>query len=600
MTTGKYINPNLCIGTFRLQNDCTNNADNQTMENYVAESIEIAGATINVFPLRGVQGQGQLIDLIGTGSPLCSGSLPGFDIANAYNISNDSWKSSYGGDQVVSKPAYIGYDFGIKKTSNGQSKYNIPARNIQHITSLRIQQGLGKAAQIRVDRSDGTINSNVIFSGSGNGQLQKLRLGRFPNQVQYIIRAISSTEFKCYSSISGLIKTISLGQLFATDDIEFTINQGDIPFNIDDNFTINLELNWIPVDVVNLPNSTNLETVTIKQSVPSPMWRIVPLMFTGTDNWEIVKLEMLDYQSNRLDTIQDLLYLENRDRDYSNVSVPLKCSYQPMDIIGDLGKFGFSIMDMYAFTCSFARMVELLGRPIVIGDIIEVVPEMQYDANLLPVKKYLEVSDCGWATDGFTPGWKPLLYRFQASQVNPSQENRQIFGTPNQPSYTIDDGSFFDNINQQTTPPLISETIKAEAQDSVPRTGSDGARTIASGTPLIPEETHYDIRKPEVAMTMGRGEYDGRDLYIEDGLPPNNEPYTEGYQLPDLTKAKDGEYFRLNYPIESNIPSRLFRFSAIKFKWIYIETDCRQTYSSHKPSVRNALISLTKKPLDKL
>jgi len=58
-----YTPPNLCIGTYTLQNDCTDKADNNTLENYIAENIEIAGAKINVFMLRGVHAQGKLMDL---------------------------------------------------------------------------------------------------------------------------------------------------------------------------------------------------------------------------------------------------------------------------------------------------------------------------------------------------------------------------------------------------------------------------------------------------------------------------------------------------------------------------------------------------------
>ena len=71
-------------------------------------------------------------------------------------------------------------------------------------------------------------------------------------------------------------------------------------------------------------------------------------------------------------------------------------------------------------------MIEKLGRPIIIGDIIEVCPEMAYDQNMNLVKKYLEVTDAGWSAEGYTPGWTPLLYRFTAQQLIPGQEHRDI------------------------------------------------------------------------------------------------------------------------------------------------------------------------------
>ena len=137
----------------------------------------------------------------------------------------------------------------------------------------------------------------------------------------------------------------------------------------------------------------------------------------------------------------------------------------------------------------------------------------------------------------------------------------------------------------------MTNTIKAEVTDAVPETGQDPS-SIASGMPNVPD--------PRAALDSGRGKSDQRDMYIEDGIPPDNAPYTEGFQLPDVTVATDGEYFRLNYPPELNVPARPFRFSLLKLRWIYQESDLRSVYSSMKPSLRNALVSMNSRPLDKL
>jgi hypothetical protein len=296
---------------------------------------------------------------------------------------------------------------------------------------------------------------------------------------------------------------------------------------------------------------------------------------------------MIDYQATSIDNIQDTLFLENRDRDYQTSSIMMKCAYQPFDAIGDLGKFGFSILDQYIFTCSFARMVQLLDRPIVIGDIIEITPELQYDQHLNPVKKFLEVTDCGWSAEGYSPAWTPMMYRFQASQLLPSMENRDILGTPDQQQYSISDGSFFDNIGQQQTSPLlITETNSVVAAEAVPEDGVN-ILEIASGMPEIPNPP----------SSNPKGQYDGRGMYIEDGIPPDGLPYGEGYQLPAILTANDGDYFRLNYPDSSNIPTRLYKFSLLKNSWIYMETDMRKSMSSHKPSIRNALQSINKRSI---
>jgi hypothetical protein len=596
MTT--YTPPALCIGNFTLQNDCTDKADSNTFENYAAENIEIAGAQINVFKLRGVHEQGLLMDLTGSGHPLSSGSAVGSDIINAFNITLDSWISSIVGPAITTTPAFIGYDFGTKKTSYGAEKYDPPARVVQHITTLKIQQGLNpqnRVSQIKIERSLGNLTENISFVGTGNGLITNVRPGNNPRASSLFVIATSPTTFNVMSSISGVIGTFTLGQRFNNQDIIFDLIAGNIPFVSGDVFTIKLEHIWLRVDIVNVPNTSNLETISFKPSSAAPYWRIVPTMFNGgvLDYWEVVKLEMIDYQATNIENIQDPLFMENRDRDYSTTSIMLKCQYQPMDSIGDLGKFGFSMMDQYTFTCSFARMAELLGRPIIIGDILEVTPELQYDAELRPVKKFLEVSDCSWASEGYTPGWRPILYRFMANQVLPSQETKDIFGTPEQQQYIIDDGSFFNNADQLDSTPLkVTEFIKAEVLDIVPETGADTTE-LTSGAPMIP-------RPNDGSRPPGANQSDRRDLYIEDGLPPNGIPFTEGYVLPDILTVHDGDYFRLNYSSELNVPARLYKFSLLKNRWIYQETDMRGSYSSHKPSIRNALVSKSKMSLKDL
>ena len=591
-TSQQYTPPSLCIGDWTIANDCTNNADANTIESYVAESIEIAGAPIQVFKLLGVHEQGKLVDLTGQGAAISSGAASGSDATAAFDISASSWISAQQGDAVSLAPAFIGYNFGTKKQLSGVEKYAPSAPIIQHITTIKIQQGplhQNRVAQVRIDRANGNLKASSVFSGNGDGLLNSIAPGYAARPTMIMVTALSPTEFSVASTVTGSGPNAVVGQSYSSSEVNFTIHRGQIPFSIGDSFIIKLELDWKRSDVVNLPDTGALETISIKPSSPASYWRIVPLMFNGgaTDAWEVVKIEMLDYQATSINNIQDTLFLENRDRDYSTNSIQLKCQYQPFDAVGDVGKWGFSILDQYVFTCSFARMVELLGRPIVIGDILEVTPELQYDQNLMPVKKFLEVSDAGWSAEGYTPTWKPVLYRFQAIAILASQENRDILKSPEDALYKVDDGNFFENIQQvQTSPILVTETIEAEAQNAVPETGSD-ATSIQSGMPQIPNPP----------SSNPHGQYDGQDQYIEDGLPPNGLPYTEGFALPDINTAHDGDYFRLNYAAHMGIAPRLYKFSLVKNSWIYIETDRRHKYSSHKPSVRNALLSNNRKSI---
>jgi len=337
---------------------------------------------------------------------------------------------------------------------------------------------------------------------------------------------------------------------------------------------------WKRADVFNLPNSGELETIALRQSAPSQIWRIVPIYFAGgpTDSWEVVHLQFMNYTQTNLDNIQDMIFLENRDRDYADISIQLRAHYDLIDVQTELTKFGIDLPQQYIFTVSFARMVELLGRPVVMGDIIELPNEMQYDAKLNGVRKWLEVIDTTWAIDGYAPGWKPILFRFTATPAIASQENMDLFKS-NKGYDTLVDADFMANdsplnmLGQEST-----EAIFKKAIDDVPETGADTSE-LQSGMNLFNE----------------KGSYDGRDYGVEDGMPPNNAPFTEGPKFPE--KPKNDDFHRMTYPDDHRLPPKLFQWNHVKNRWIYLETDRRMEQSSYRPSIRAKLESTTKRDI---
>lgn len=546
--------------------DCL--VDSNIQEQIAVEALNISGAPLNIFKLLGVHEQGKLIDLTGNGTP-----LNGSD--NVFDSLASNWVSSQIGMDVLTTPSWVGYDFGVVKTSYGLDANGPGVPNNQHITSLKITQPTQnrRALQIKVEQSDGQYSlSNLVITGSGTATITDFTAGPKCKPGVFSLVADASNSFTVFfiSGTTELVGILKPNVRFNSNYGSFTLTSNSA-FANGDLITTAIQLKWNRVDIVNLADDATAQSVRIKQSKPSRYWRIVPTSFSGValnEPWEISKLELFDYQTTRLDDIQDPLLLENRDRDYASQSVQLKVAYQPTDTISDLSKFGFQMTDSYTFTASFAQMVKLLGRPIVVGDVLELPSEMQYDQNLKPVRKFLEVSDTSWAADGYTTAWKPIMYRFQASQLIPSQEHRDILGTVDTQKFLVDDGTFFDGIEQiQTAPLTISEQVKTEALQEVPEKGTN-VTEIASGTSRYSEP----------------GTYDGRDLYVEDGLPPDGLPYTEGFKLPDVADASDGDYFRLNYDPKLNIASRLYKFSSVKNKWIYVETDRRPINTSHKPS----------------
>lgn len=578
---GKYVAPELCIGEL----DLNTTGDDKYQEQLAAESLSISGASLNIFKLLGIHEQGRLVDVVGRGAAL-NGSSSAFDVIAP------NWLSSQTGIAVLTDPAWMGYDFGITKTSYGQDTNAPGAPAVQHITSFRIAQPTqnSRALQVRIDRSTGGYKTGAIqFTGTGNGAINGYTSGPRASPGTFMLSAVSPTSFTVFftGATTVVVGVCTVGVRFNCNFGSFTVLAGTIQFSAGDMFSMPVELEWFRVDVVNLPDTPTAALIRIKQSSPSRYWRLAPTSFSGvTSNqpWEVQKLELFDYQATTLDDVQDALFLENRDRDYAASSVSLKVAYTPFDAISDLSKFGFQVSDIYTFTTVYALMIKALGRPVVVGDVLEVPSEIQYDHNLNPVRKFLEVTDVSWAADGYTTQWRPITFRFQASQLIPSQEHRDLLGTVDTQKYVIDDGSFFSGIQQiQTGPLTANEAVSAEAAIAVPEKGTD-VRELASGM--------NRFNKP--------GSYDGTDAYVSDGLPPDGQPYGEGYKLPDVAGVSDGTFYRLNYDPVLKISSRLYKFSGTKNQWIWVETDRRGERNSHKPSQREIFerthtLSLTSK-----
>lgn len=597
-----YVPSNVCVGEWQMSSlspDQCATTDQLRQESYVAEALNISGAPINIFKLLGVHEQGKG-SVLSEGNIITSAAYPGFPVSGINT--GASWKSMQVG-AAVNGNAYVGLDFGIKRTSNLLSEYEPHKSKWTKVGSVKITQANTPneyARQVKVEITEGDCQvTGQQFSGIGNGTLVITSLGENVTAGSVIISALTPSTFSVRLVIGSTYVSLNdavVGVPFHSTFINFIINEGTSTFVPGAIFSVSVGYVWKRLGLFNLSQTPNPQTLNFNTSLLVRALRITPTMFQGTGSWEVLAFDAFENTSTDINNIQDLFFNENRDRDYSKEPLLMKVQYSPIDSASDLSRFGISILDQYSFTASFANMVSLLGRPIVTGDIIEVIPEMQYDQNLKPIRKFLEVTDTGWASEGYSTHWKPTVYRFSAQIAMPSQETRDIFGTIDTQKYMVDDVVLTGGVGQQidTTPLTQLEEIIKEASNKVPETGSDDQRST-SGTPLpvaVPP-TNAKGQPPAAPHTGKQGNY------IEDALPPNNQPYEEGYALPDTAGVPDGVYFRLYYPIDMKIAPRLYRFSAIKNKWIYLETDRRADYSSHKPSIRNILQSSTKQALGK-
>ena len=462
------------------------------------ETLNIAGAQVNVFKLLGVHEQTKLVDLTGNGSAISGGTAGGFSPSSAFDIYKTEWRSLQAGSSAILASAYIGYDFGVQKLPNGRQKYGINAAVRQHITTIKIKQGTTssmRATKVRVERSE-------------NG----------------------------------------------TD--------------------------WYGVAVVSLPDDDQLNTVSFKHSVPNRYWRLRPLAFNGTgcDSWSVVALEMYDYSVTHLSNIQDKILMENRDREYQDSAVLLKGYYDLVNVNTDLTRFGIEIPTAnYQIRVNFSAAVAALGRPVVIGDIIELPSEAQYTPDLRQIKRWLEVTDVTWDASSYTPGWMPTMLLVTAQPALASQETQDIFGDL---SKHIDTSGLFDTDDGNNTMYQdfsdVDQTIDQESKTLVPERGSEGSNVIRSF-----EEDELAAATAQGFPHLNKMGFNNKGLYVEDAMPQNGAPYTEGPDFP--TAPKQGDYHRLTYEgLAKDVPARLYRYSTTKSRWVFLESDKRAQYNNQK------------------
>lgn len=490
----------------------TNSGDSAIIDAFANEALSIAGANFNVYMYMGVHEQAKLVDATGKGNAISGGAQAGYPAANAFTIFQDSWHSIQTGQSATIASAFIGYDFGAIKTSDGlRDRYGIDTACRKNISAFIIKQ-----------------------SSIASQRVTTARLER------------SEDGFK-----------------------------------------------WYGVHIVKLPDDDCLNMVLSRASVDSRYWRLRPIEFNGgaTDRWVVSAFQMFDnYDPTFHDNVQDKILLENRERDYNQEPITLKGSYDLLDVTSELTKFGIELpsQTIYA-TFNFAATVAQLGRPLVVGDIIEMPSEIQYNANMKPIKKWMEVTDISWSTEGYTPGWTPTLIRAVLQPAHASQETQDIFGdlAENFDEMGLADKNGHHPIFQDYLNP--THQVMADYKEMVPERGTESSSVI---------KNYHDAEEADgvvVSDNLKKLGQNPKGFQTEDAMPPNNAPFTEGDEFP--LKAKNGEYHRLTYDkINDDIGARLYRYSATKNRWIFLEVDRRALNNSAIPIIQEFLTSPNRVP----
>jgi len=133
--------------------------------------------------------------------------------------------------------------------------------------------------------------------------------------------------------------------------------------------------------------------------------------------------------------IQDLLFLENRDRNYAPDIYRLRGHYNVQNLDFDLSQFGlFLNNDTIFITIHYNEMIDLIGRKLMVGDVLELPHLTDYHPlnELIPtsLRRYYQVTDGNFASEGFSSTWYAHLWRIKCEPLVDSQEFSSILEQP--------------------------------------------------------------------------------------------------------------------------------------------------------------------------
>jgi len=352
--------------------------------------------------------------------------------------------------------------------------------------------------------------------------------------------------------------------------------------------------------------------------------------YTGTDDGEVEKDQT---------QIQDLVFMENRDRKYDPDVYNLRGIYSVQDIDFDLSQFGlFLSNDTLFLTVHIKSSVETVGRKIMSGDVIEL-PHLkdEYAENDFEtaLKRYYVVEDVSRSAEGFTPTWYPHLYRLKIKQIVDSQEFKDILDKPEdedlfEGEYDANktyaagqvvrlDGVLYEVLQETTgvSPDVlgneyfqpytgnslrdlmsvynkekdVTQGIVSEANENTPKSGYETSHlyTLATDehgrTDIVSADDYGDSTvADDLYNTPAKIGYSG--YLIGGDFAPNGANFGSGISFP--ITAEEGDYFmRTDF-----MPNRLFRFDGRR--WLKVHDVQRTSLNTANPNtLRGSFINDT-------
>jgi|694.fasta_scaffold13449_12 hypothetical protein len=284
--------------------------------------------------------------------------------------------------------------------------------------------------------------------------------------------------------------------------------------------------------------------------------------------------------------IQDLLFMENRDRHYEPNIYVLRGIYTLQDIDFNLSQFGLFLQnDTIMITFHLRSSFESLGRKIVAGDVIELPhqkDEYALDDSLVALKRFYVVSEVTRPASGYSQTWYPHLIRAKCQPLVDTQEFKEILDKPLTDANGDEaGGTLRDLLSQQQQALDINNQIIAQAQEDVDKSGYETQHLYVVPLTENGEIDLADASEIDLDAAVDNTALDAslvlhspkKNYYVGyltgDGVPPNGAPYGFGNSFP--SSAEYGQFFlRTDY-----LPNRLFRYDGRH--WVKFEDNVRMT-----------------------
>jgi hypothetical protein len=282
--------------------------------------------------------------------------------------------------------------------------------------------------------------------------------------------------------------------------------------------------------------------------------------------------------------IQDLIFLENRDRHYDPDIYQVRGIYTMQDIDFNLSQFGLFLQnDNIMITFHLSSSFNTLGRKLMPGDVLELPhlkDEYALDDSMVALKRFYVITDVSRAATGFSQTWYPHLLRAKCQPLVDSQEFKEILDAP------AGDGNktLRDVLSVYSKNIEINQAILAQAELDSPISGyetqhmytipvrdNDGLVDFAS------VNNDYTTADTETVDTSAVLNNPSKDFYVgystDNATPPNGAPFTSGITFPD--GPSQGQFhLRIDY-----FPNRLFKWDGKH--WVKYEDNVRMTLSNH-------------------